>query len=91
MHTTENTNAVVKVGRRYVCHLPLEDHNLSLLSTRYVALRSNYNTEITQHKYTIKSKHNQIRQAIKKCLFNILDLLRFCGKRDMAKGLACKI
>jgi hypothetical protein len=22
MYTTENTNAVVKVGRRYVCHLP---------------------------------------------------------------------
>jgi hypothetical protein len=22
MHTTESTNEVVKVGRRYVCHLP---------------------------------------------------------------------
>jgi hypothetical protein len=22
MHTNENINAVVKVGRRYVCHLP---------------------------------------------------------------------
>jgi hypothetical protein len=22
MHTTENTNVVVKLGRRYVCHFP---------------------------------------------------------------------
>jgi hypothetical protein len=28
MHTTENTNAVIKVGRRYVFHLPFEVHEL---------------------------------------------------------------
>jgi hypothetical protein len=60
-------------------------HDLSLISTKYVALRTNYNTEIAQHKHTIQTKHNQTRQAIKKCWFNILDLLRFYDKRDMAR------
>jgi hypothetical protein len=68
-----------------------EVHDLSLLSTKHVALYTSYNTEIAQHKHTIQFKHNQTRQAIEKCLFNLLDLLRFCDKRDMAKGLACKI
>jgi hypothetical protein len=71
------------------CHF--EVHDLSLLLTKYVGLRTSYNTEIAQHKHTIQSKHNQTRQAIKKCWFNILDLLRFYDKRDMAKGLACKL
>jgi hypothetical protein len=64
-----------------------EVHELSLLSTKYVALRISYNTEIAQQKHTIQTKHNQTRQTIEKCLFNILDLLRFCDKRDMAKRL----
>jgi hypothetical protein len=64
----------------------------SLLSTKHVAFRTSYNIEITQHKHTIQSKHNQTRQATEECWFNILDLLRFCDKRDMAKGLFdCKI
>jgi hypothetical protein len=50
-----------------------EDHDLSLLSTKHVALRINYNTELTQHKYTIQYKHNQTRQTIEKDWFNILD------------------
>jgi hypothetical protein len=62
-----------------------EVHDLSLLSTRYVALSTNYNTEITQHKHTIQSKHNQTRQAIEKSWFNILDLLRYYDKRDIAR------
>jgi hypothetical protein len=68
-----------------------EDHDLSLLSTKHIALCTNYNTELTQHKHTIQSKHYQTRQTIEKCWFNLLDLLRYCDKRDMAKGLACKI
>jgi hypothetical protein len=65
-----------------------EVHDLSLLSKKkHVALHTSYNTEIAQHKHTIQCKHNQTRQAIEKSLFNILDLLRFCDKRDMAKGL----
>jgi hypothetical protein len=30
-----------------------EDHNLSLLSTKHVALRTSYNIEIAQHKHNI--------------------------------------
>jgi hypothetical protein len=41
--------------------------------------------KIAQHKHTIQSKHNQTRQAIEKCWFNLLDFLRYCNKRDMAK------
>jgi hypothetical protein len=76
MHTTENTNAVVKVGREDMCH---------------VALHTRYNIELTHHKHTIHSKQNQTRQTIERCWFNILDLLRYCDKRDMVWGLACKI
>jgi hypothetical protein len=62
-----------------------EDHDLSLLSTNHVALRTNYSTEIAQHKHTIQYKHNQTKQTIEKCLFNILDVLRCYDKKDMAK------
>jgi hypothetical protein len=61
-----------------------EDHDLSLLSTKHVALRTNYNTEITQHKHTIQYKHNQTRQTIEKGLFNNLGYPRYCDRRDMA-------
>jgi hypothetical protein len=87
MHTTKNTNAVVKVGRRMCGTWLFEDHDLSLLSTKHVALHSSYNVEITHHKHTIQYKHNQTRQTNEKGWFNILDLLRYCDKRDMAKGL----
>jgi hypothetical protein len=43
-------------------------HELSLLSTKYVALRTSYNIEIAQHKHTIQTKHNQTRQIIEKCV-----------------------
>jgi hypothetical protein len=36
-----------------VSHLPFGVHDLSLLSTKHVALRTNYNIEIAQHKHTI--------------------------------------
>jgi hypothetical protein len=62
-----------------------EDHALSLPSTKHVALRTNYNTEISQYKHTIQYKHNQTRQAIEKGWFNIFDLLGYCYRRDMAK------
>jgi hypothetical protein len=64
-----------------------EDHDLSLLSTKHVALHTNYNTKITQHKHTIQSKHNQTRQTTEKYLFNNLDLLGYCDRRDMAEDL----
>jgi hypothetical protein len=47
MHTTENTNAVVTVGRRYVCHLPFEVRELSTSLKKHVTLRTSYNTKIT--------------------------------------------
>jgi hypothetical protein len=53
---------------------------------KHVALSINYNTKLTQHKHTIQSKHNQTTQTKRKGWFNILDLLRFCDKRNMAKG-----
>jgi hypothetical protein len=65
--------------------------DLSLLSTKYVALCTNYNTEIPQHKHTIQYKQNQTGQTIENSLFNILDLLRYCDKRDMAIDWACMI
>jgi hypothetical protein len=61
-------------------------HDLSLLSTRHTALRTSYNIIIAPHKHNIQSKHKQTRQAIGKCWFNILDLLRYCDERDMAKN-----
>jgi hypothetical protein len=64
-----------------------EVHELSLLSTKHVALRTNYNTELTQHKHTIQSNHNQTRQIIEKYLFNNLGYSRYCDREDMAKGM----
>jgi hypothetical protein len=65
--------------------LPFEDHDLSLLSTKHGALHTNYNTKLTQHKHTTPIATKQIEQTIENSLFNILDLLRFCDKRDMAR------
>jgi hypothetical protein len=58
MHTTENTNAVVKVSRRMCVTCLFEEYDLSLFSTKHVALRTNYSTEITQHKHNIPNKTN---------------------------------
>jgi hypothetical protein len=44
-----------------------------------------YNVEITPHQSN--KSNNQTVQIIEKGWFNILDLLRFCDKRDMARGL----
>jgi hypothetical protein len=63
----------------------------SLLSTKHVALSTSYIIKLTQHKQTIQYKHNQTRQTIEKYWFNILDSLRYCDERDMAKGLVCKM
>jgi hypothetical protein len=62
-----------------------EDHDLSLLSTKHVALHTNYSTKIAQHKHTIQYKHHQTKQIIENCLFNTLDVLRCYDKKDMAK------
>jgi hypothetical protein len=61
----ENTNAVVKIGRRMCVTCLFGVHDLSLLSTKYVALRTNYNTETAQHKHTIQTKHNQHDKQLK--------------------------
>jgi hypothetical protein len=58
-----------------------EDHDLSLLSTKHVALRTNYNIDITQHKHTTQSN----KTTNEKCLFNNLDYSRYCDRKDMAK------
>jgi hypothetical protein len=61
-----------------------EDHDVSLLSTRHVALCTNYNTEIAYHKQSIQTQSTI--QTNEKCLFNNLDLLRCYDKKDMEKG-----
>jgi hypothetical protein len=61
-----------------------EEYDLSLLSTKHEALRTNYNTK--QHNINTPYNHNQTWQTIKKCLFNNLDLLRCYDKKDMARN-----
>ena len=65
-----------------------EDHNLSLLSTKHVAPRTNYNIDITQHKHTIQTQ--AIKATIEKGLFNNLDFSRYSDRRDMTIDWACK-
>jgi hypothetical protein len=36
-----------------------EDHDVPLLSTKHVALRTNYSTEIAYHKQTIQTQSNK--------------------------------
>jgi hypothetical protein len=43
--------------------------------------------KIAKHKHTVQFKQNQTTQTTKKGYFNLLDFLRYCNKRDMAKGL----
>jgi hypothetical protein len=47
------------MGRGYVCHLPFEDHNASLLSTKHVALRKTIAQEIAYHKQSIQTQSNK--------------------------------
>jgi hypothetical protein len=60
MHTTrgEITNAIVKWVRDMCVTCLFEDHDVSLLSTKRVALRTNYSTEIAYHKHTIQTQSN---------------------------------
>ena len=60
-----------------------EDHDVSLLSTKHVALHTSYSTK--WHNINTPYKHNLINQTIEKCLFNNLDLLICYDKKDMAK------
>jgi hypothetical protein len=72
------------MGKGNMCVTCLfEDHDVSLLSTKHVALRKNYSTEITYHKQSIQTQSNN--QTIEKYLFNKLDLLRCYDKKDMVK------
>jgi hypothetical protein len=52
MHTTKNTNAVVKIGRRYVCHLPFWSSNPFTSLNKTCSLLSIYSNRSTQHKHT---------------------------------------
>jgi hypothetical protein len=61
----------------------LKNTIFQLLSTKHVALRTNYSTEVAYHKQSIQ--HSQTNQTIEKCLFNNLDLLRCYDKRDVVK------
>jgi hypothetical protein len=82
----ENTNTVVKRWVEECVSLAFLKFTIfPLLSTKYVALRTNYNIELTQHKHTTPIATKQTKQTIENSLFNILDLLRFCDKRDMAR------
>jgi hypothetical protein len=60
-----------------------EDHDVSLLSTKHVALRTNYSTEITYHKQSIQTQSNKSNNW--KVLVYNLDLLRCHDKKDMVK------
>jgi hypothetical protein len=69
-----------------VCHLPfLRIRSFLLLSTKHVALRTNYSTEIAY--INTPYKHNQTKQTIEKCLFNNLDYSRYCVRIDMTKEI----
>ena len=60
-----------------------EDHDVSLLSTKHVALRTNYSTR--KHTINTPYKLNQTKQTIEMGWFNNLDLLRCYDKKDMVK------
>jgi hypothetical protein len=62
MQTTENTNAVVKIGRIYVCHLPFVRGKALFRSAVQATPQTNYKIETTQNKHTI---HNNKHQADK--------------------------
>jgi hypothetical protein len=51
---------------------------------RHVALLTSYNTDITQHKHTTNSNKIKQDKTVENGRFNILEILRFCDKRDMA-------
>jgi hypothetical protein len=71
-----------KMGEGHVCHLPFEDHDVSLLSTKHVALRKTIAQEIAYHKHIIQTQANQ---TIEMYLFSNLDLLICYDKKDMVK------
>jgi hypothetical protein len=51
---------VKKMGKGTCVSLAFfEDHDVSLLSTKHVALRTNYSIEITSHKHTIQTQPNK--------------------------------
>jgi hypothetical protein len=61
-----------------------EDLLVSLLSTKHVALRTNYSTEITYHKHTIQTQSN--KSTIEKCLFNNLVFIDMLWQERYGKG-----
>jgi hypothetical protein len=60
-----------------------EDHDVPLLSTKHVALRTNYSTEIAYHKQSIQ--HNQTSKQLKCVRSTILDLLGCYDKKDRVR------
>jgi hypothetical protein len=53
MHTTENTNAIVKIGRSMCVTFLFGVQTLSLLSTRHVLSFQSIATGVTQHKHIV--------------------------------------
>jgi hypothetical protein len=53
MHTTKNTNAVVKIGRSICVTYLFGVQTLSLLSTRHVLSFQSIAIGVTQHKHTV--------------------------------------
>jgi hypothetical protein len=71
------------MGKGHVCHLPFEEHDVSLPSTKRVVLRTNYNIEGTQHKHSKQSQTNNLSN--RRYSFNHLALLRCCDLEGMVK------
>jgi hypothetical protein len=71
------------MGREHVCHLPSEDHDVSLPSTKRVVPRTNYSTEGTQHKHSKQSQTSNLSNQ--RYLFNHLALWRCCDLEGMVK------
>jgi hypothetical protein len=69
----------------FTCLFEVHDH--SLLSTKYVALCTSYNTEITQYKHNIQYKHNQIREKIKNELIQYFRYIKILWEERYGKCL----
>jgi hypothetical protein len=71
------------MGEGYVCHLPFEEHDVSLPPTKRVVPRTNYSTEGTKHKHSKQSQTYNLSN--RRNSFNHLALLRCSDLKDMVK------
>jgi hypothetical protein len=72
------------MGKGHVCHLPFEEHDVSLPSAKHVVLRTNYSTEGTKHKHSKQSQTNNL--SSRRYLFSHLASLRCCDFEGYGKG-----